>query len=207
MNKQDIDSVASSKTDRRGFLRQLGIVGAALPLAPAAMAAGIPRRLAESLSLTANGTVDLAYVVFNPNNPPTIPPLPPVLEVRGRFQFPYMDRDILETFVYVAPVGAPDTVVSPVSLFYSRIDHAQVAMPRSPGDLYSLALLGSVIANPVTSPFGELAGLPTAVSCGFDQPGTATTFELMGGPVAGNHATFLPLAQGSCEIKRPFQSY
>jgi hypothetical protein len=147
---------------------------------------------------------------------PTFPPLPPGLEFRARYTFPYQGRDLLETLVFVAPVGSPVGVFDPVqapeaviSRFITRIDSVEIAggpAYEERGMSGGLVMLGEIVGMLSPSPFGDLTGLLSVVGTGFVD-GDSASFALIGGTGAGDHATFSPTAAGYLHIQRPWQSF
>jgi hypothetical protein len=62
-------------------------------------------------------------------------------------------------------------------------------------------ITGVVSATPTPSPFGPLVGRLVTVASGFTN-GDTTTFQQIGGPVAGSHSTILPIATGTLRFAR-----
>jgi hypothetical protein len=117
--------------------------------------------------------------------------------------FPFQGRDVIETVVYAR---LPNNAVVPVSLLYTEVEDVHLAESPTGPNQRSIALYGKVIANPVPSPFGHIIGRGTMFGGSFDKPGPNTRFEFFGGLVAGSHATLVPVAHGSLEIKTPWSS-
>lgn len=168
---------------------------AAAPVASDLEASRAPAR--RPVGLVAEGTGDPGWVL-----PPAVPPLPPGVEFRARYTYPAPDDDdLLDVQVFLtgvgAPVGLPLPPQSVISHMRVKVDRFQVAWVPAP----SLLITGTVTSTPVPSPFGDLVGRLVAVSAGFTE-GDVTTFHQIGGPVAGSHATILPVATGSISFKR-----
>jgi hypothetical protein len=178
----------------------LSACGAAAPdpepapaAAPQAVASADSRSArGRPVALVAEGTGDAAWVL-----PPAVPPLPPGVEFRARYTYPAADDDdLLDVQVFLtgtgAPTGLPIAPGSLISHFRMRVDRFQVSRQPEP----NLLITGTVKSTPVPSPFGAIAGRLVAITAGFTE-GATTTFTMLGGPVAGSHATFLPVATGS----------
>jgi hypothetical protein len=162
--------------------------------------------------MMAEGATSDPYVLTVPDVP--LPPLPPDLEYRVRYTFPYQGRDLLDTLVFVAPkslpIGVPvGALPFVVSRFITRVDHIRIsdgAAYQIRGLTGGLVLIGEVVEVLNPSPFGPLEGLQSAIGTGFIEGATAT-FKLLGGTNAGDHATFVPSATGYLHIGRPWQSF
>jgi hypothetical protein len=70
-----------------------------------------------------------------------------------------------------------------------------------------LGLVGPVINNEGTSPFGPLTDHAAMVRAGFDAVSDDTTFILLGTGCAGSHASALRKAEGSLRIGSLRQSF
>lgn len=149
-------------------------------------------RYAGRVRFTAEGRADGRFVL-----PPAVPEPPPGLEWRARLAFPVGGKDVLDAQVLLAPVGAPSGVppVFVVSQFRMRVDRFERSAVPEPNFSFS----GKVIETPVPSPFGPIVGRLTSVTGGYTG-GPDATFTLLGGPVAGSHATFLPVATGALVV-------
>jgi len=149
-------------------------------------------RFAKRVQWFAEGSVDPAYVL-----PAAVPPPPPGTEWRARHTFPVGGQDVLEVLVFLAPLGAPTGgpslfTVSQLRLQVDRFERSTTPAPN-------LAFSGRITETPVPSPFGPVIGRLASISAGYT-PGPDPTFTLVGGAVAGSHATFLPLATGSLRL-------
>ncbi len=73
-----------------------------------------------------------------------------------------------------------------------------------------MAVEGPIIANPFPSPFGVIEGLPALSFTNFDQlvtnAGEVTKFGMLGGAIAGSHATAARTASGILKIQGPWNS-
>lgn len=170
--------------------------------APAAAPA--PQRAGDSpdggkrlVGLFAEGRVEPSWVL------PSIVPAPQLgLEFRARYAWPAAEDDeALDLQVFVtgvdAPIGLPVPPDRVVSHLRARVDRVRVSRTPEP----NLVITGVVIATPTSSPFGPLVGRLVTVAAGFTN-GTTTTFQQIGGPVAGSHSTLLPVATGSLRFAR-----
>ena len=193
---------------RRDFLLRGSAAAIAAGAAFAASeAVAAPSRYAQSLKMIAEGTVDPPWVLtLLPFDPSTLPPF----EVRARYTFPVAGKDVLEGYVWFVVPGGGEI---PISLFNVAVEAVSITQATGFVDeelapAGTIAMLGKVISNPVTSPFGDLTGRSIAIASGFgfDQDGAAQ-FRLLGGPIAGSHATFVAEAEGELVIKRPWPSY
>ncbi|MEJ5369439.1 MAG: hypothetical protein WHT08_14065 [Bryobacteraceae bacterium] len=183
---------------RRTFL--LG-GAAALPLAALQ---GAPARFASRLKMMNDGVLPLNFLSWNPAlPPPEFPPLPPTVAIRVRTTFPYQNRDVLETLVYLGPPDTPGVILAPLSQFHLQVDDVKIT--ASGGN--SIAFSGVIIDNPIRSPFGMIVGKPCVIGGAFDHTGSSTEFEFFGGLIVGSHATMLPVAHGSLEIATPWNSF
>jgi hypothetical protein len=190
--------------NRRGFLKGLGALGAGSLLCSQKAIAG-PAQYAHRFQLSAAGTVTDLSLVWPA---PQVPPLPPGTILRVRVEFPIGGHDILEWQTFVAPENAPDQAVFMITLFHMRVD--RIGLSETPAPHFGL--FGQIIDNPVVdnpdhSPFGDLTGRVAMGYAEFDAPGDNTTFTLLGGAVAGNHASAVRTASGSLNILGPWQSF
>lgn len=177
---------------RRSFL-----AGGAAALSASALHAA-PARYATRVALVSDGLAAFDFLLWNPflNPQPDFSGLPLSAQIRVKNTFPYQGRDVLETLVYAV---MPDGTTFPISLIYTQVDDIKVAGG-------AIAFAGSVISNPVPSPFGEIVGKPMVIGGAFDQTGRSTRFEFFGGMTAGSHVTIVPEARGSLEIRTPWNS-
>ncbi len=176
---------------RRSFL-----AGGAAALSASALHAA-PARYATRVALVSDGEAAFNFLLWNPSlNAPDFSGLPPSAKIRVKNTFPYQGRDVLETLVYAV---MPDMTTFPISLIYTQVDDIKVAGG-------AIAFAGSVISNPVPSPFGVIVGKPMVIGGAFDQTGPSARFEFFGGMVAGSHVTIVPVAHGSLDIKTPWNS-
>lgn len=174
-----------------GVANEEAAVGAA-SVSPATGAAS--GRIARKVQLSGEGVVDLRYVV----PPVAAPPPPPGLEYRGRFAFPTNGKDVLDSMIFAAPIGAPNGVepVFIISHWLTRIDAFETS--RTPDN--NLRLIGRVTETPVASPFGPIAGRLSAFTGGYTE-GSHATFTLVGWSVSASHTTLLPAATGSLTLR------
>jgi hypothetical protein len=170
--------------------------------APAA--APTPRQAGDSpdegrrlVGLFAEGRVEPSWVL-----PSIVPGLPPGLEFRARYAWPAADGDeVLDLQIFVtgvdAPIGLPLPPENVISHLRARVDRVRVSRTPEP----NLMITGVVSATPTPSPFGPLVGRLVTVAAGFTA-GDTTSFQQIGGPVAGSHSTLLPVATGSLRFAR-----
>jgi len=187
--------------NRRGFLKGLGALGAASVLCGRTALAGSERH-GSRLELFVEATVE-DFTLLWPT--PDLPPLQPGTILRVRMEFPVHRPNLLEWHTFVAAAAAPEQPLFVVTLFRMRVDH--IALSRRP--VPNFGLFGQVIDNPVVdnpnrSPFGDLTGHILMIGGQFDAPGDNTTFTLLGGMAAGNHASALRTAIGSLRIRGPW---
>ncbi len=201
-----MQTIISRNANRRGFLKQAGLLAgaSALPLSSAKA-----ERYSKKLKLFAEGRVPLNFALS-----PVPLELPPdllsaiatgQLEFRQRNTFPWNNRDVLEIQVIVVPPNlplplpeAPPATNPPtISLIYAQISDLIVNDSPTP----HLAMFGEVIANPVVSPFGDLTGYALGFATGFKM-GTPVEFIMLGGFVPANHTTWSPAATGTLEVAR-----
>ena len=190
--------------NRRAFLKGLGGLGA-VSLGCAAPALAGSARYAQRFQLSAAGTLDDFSLIWPT---PEIPPPDPGIIVRVRIEFPIKGHDLLEWVTFLASEDAPDQSLFIVTLLHIRVD--KIGLSDTPGPHFGL--FGQIIDNPPVenpghSPFGDLTGRVTTVYAGFDAPGDDTTFTLLGGAAAGNHASALRNATGSLHIRGPWHSF
>jgi hypothetical protein len=106
----------------------------------------------------------------------------------------------------LVPAGPTDPVtISCFELEVTQVEFGTAAIPQSEGRLATMALMGRVLSNPVTSPFGELAGGLATLSFGYSiasrQTGEAE-FGLIAVSCAGSHVTMAPAGQGTLWVRR-----
>jgi hypothetical protein len=114
-------------------------------------------------------------------------------------------RNILTVWIFTSnpqdplptPSGSLPQPVAPrtISLFEMAPEAILHSSTPSPNILFA----GRITSNTVTSPFGNLTGATAAITLGYDtdEPGT---FTMLGGTVAGSHATFSPTGRGTLRI-------
>lgn len=189
---------------RRAFLKGLGGLGAAsLACAPSALAG--PARYAQRFQLSATGTVDDFSLIW------PVPEIPPPDEgtiVRVTIEFPIGGHDVLEFTSYLATANAPNDPLFIITLFRQRVDRIAISATPVP----HFGLFGQVVENPPVhnpnhSPFGDLTGRVSMTYAQFDAPGDHTTFTLLGGAAAGNHASAVRTATGSLHIRGPWHAF
>lgn len=210
----------SPKLDRRRFLGQLGKLGTSSILVASSASAvagpqranadidsGVPSRYAHRLELHAEGVLTEPLMVW-PWPPPTLPPIPPGSLIKMAVDFPWSEdsgaelKDVLQIRIYlVLPLpGAPEVNISRI---HQRTDYIVIGQQPGQGNYFSV--YGVIIANPDLSPFGQLTGLPSLNFGNFDkvavEAGDITNFTLLGGVVAGSHATAAPNATGVLRLK------
>lgn len=212
-NPATIDSPA-----RRGFIKNLAVLGGAAALAPTtAMAStgGIrrcyPNWHARRFRFEAKGKGRFTDVVgfYWPFPVPAAELAWASVEVR--MKFPYQQCDLLHLQVFLLPPASiaffgSDTPVL-ISDSLTEIEEITVgppvdypdAPPGSPtflsGPKPTFGMVGRVVANDVESPFGPMIGKIAMFGGAFDHEGDNVNFYLLGGMVAGQHATY----------QRPFQ--
>lgn len=158
------------------------------------------RRNRPRFELFAEGTVDDFSLVWPP---PQLPPLPPGVIIRVRIEYPIHRHNLLEWLTYLASSDGQPLPNGVVTLLRMRVDN--IGLSRTP--VPNFGLFGEITNNPVVSPFGELTGLVGMVSAQFDAPGDRTTFTLLSGAAAGNHASALRTATGFLHIRGPWHSF
>jgi hypothetical protein len=114
-------------------------------------------------------------------------------------------RNILTVWIFTSgpndplptPSGSLPQPVAPrtISLFEIAPEAILHSNTPSPNILFA----GRIVSNSVTSPFGSLTGATAAVLMGYD-PDNPGTFTMLGGTVAGSHATFSPTGRGTLRI-------
>ena len=201
---RNAQSNTTETPNRRHFLKGLGALGAGSLLVSRAAMAG-PAKYAQRFQLSATGTVTDLSLVWPA---PEIPPLPPGTIIRARVEFPIEGHDILEWQTFVAAENAPDQSLFMITLFHMRVD--RIGLSETPAPHFGL--FGQVINNPPVdnpnhSPFGDLTGRIAMGYAEFDAPGDNTTFTLLGGAAAGNHASAVRAATGSLHIRGPWQAF
>jgi hypothetical protein len=209
-----------SKTDGKGVdmsirtsqepLRRRFLSGAAASAALAAPALAQGNSAEARLEFLAEGVVPFSPFPFvlSPT-PPAIPPdvfallMSGQLQARVRMRFPASrNRKILLTQVYITdptwPIAAeqdpPQTTPPTLSLFETYIE--RVIVTRAPNEVL---LAGTVVSNRIITPFGDLTGMASATSFGFSGEGQAT-LSMLGGIVAGSHATYCPIGYGRIRL-------
>jgi hypothetical protein len=180
---------------RRRFVTSAATAAGALGFAEFADA-----RDSARLRIRAEGVIPLTGVIA-----PVPAPIPPDvleavlaghLEFRQQVVYP-VRRGALEVRVFISTPGAPpvgDLAPAPesiVSVFRIRPRRISVANDPEP----AFVVLGTVAANPIVSPFGDLTGRLAAISAGFISYGD-TALTMLGGFVAGSHSTWSPVATG-----------
>ena len=190
--------------NRRAFLKGVGALGAVSVVAARSSYAA-PARYAHRFQLFAEGTVTDFSLVWPV---PDVPPLPPGTVLRVRVNFPVDQGDILKFQTFLASEDAPSEPLAIITLFHQRVDKINLSATPAP----HFGLFGQIIDNPVVdnpnhSPFGDLTGRVAMSFAEFDAPGDATTFTLLGGVAAGNHASALGTATGSLHIQGPWHSF
>jgi hypothetical protein len=188
--------------NRRNVLTAAGAM-----VAPAAMA-----KTEGKIELLAEGVVPFVPTAFILS--PTAPAIPPqvlqailagVLQARIRVIYPSSKkRDILTVHVYLAGptdplplLSSPPTTVPPtISIFEIQVEEVVISLAKR-----SFVAAGLVVSNRVVSPFGDLTGLAAVVSAGFASTGT-TTFTMLGGIVAGSHASYAPAGAGFLNVSK-----
>jgi hypothetical protein len=196
--------VLLARKNRRAFLHGVGALGAATILGARSSSAA-PARYAHRFQLFAEGTVTDFSLVWPV---PDVPPPPPGTLLRVRVKFPVDQRDILELQTFLASETAPSQPLAVITLLRQRVDKINLSATPAP----QFGLFGQIIDNPVVdnpnhSPFGDLTGRVGMTYAEFDAPGDATTFTLLGGAAAGNHASAVWSATGSLHIQGPWQSF
>jgi hypothetical protein len=126
------------------------------------------------------------------------------LQARQRVAF-NPSRNILTVWIFTSdpddPLPTPSGSLPPASAprTISLFEIAPEAVLQSSSPRPNILFAGRVTSNSVTSPFGNLTGSTAAVSLGYD-PANAGTFTLIGGTIAGSHATFSPTGRGTLAI-------
>jgi hypothetical protein len=190
--------------NRRAFLQGLGGLGAA-SLACATPALASPARYAHRFQLSATGTADDFSLIWPV---PQIPPPPQGTIVRVAVKFPVGGHDILEFTSFLAAADAPDAPLFIITFVRQRIDRIAIsAVPAPHFGLFGPVIDNPPLQNPNHSPFGDLTGRVSMTYAEFDAPGDHTTFTLLGGAAAGNHASAVRTATGSLHIRGPWQSF
>jgi len=155
----------------------------------------------------AEGVIPVSFVLA-PQPPPLTPDLAAAivagaLEIRQRLTFT-PGTMILKGQIYITPPDAPmplpadppttlPPTISLVNMAVERIWYGQ--KPKS------LLLAGSVLSNPVVSPFGDTTGKLVAVSMAYDESSTPAKFIMMGLTVAGDHTVASPSGVGTLKFK------
>ncbi len=199
-------------SNRRGFLKGAGALAAASTALPIVGRAAPVR---PKLHLLAEGVVGLGAVVPQPDLS-SLPSdilqqiLSGVLQIRQRVTFPIGEQedDVLSIQVFIVPFDAPIPLPAappvppgpddPVTISQFQLEIARILLSDKPTP--NLALLGTVIAEPVASPFGDLMGRVAAVGAGYDHAGENVDFVMLGGFVGGSHSTWSFTATGSLVI-------
>lgn len=93
----------------------------------------------------------------------------------------------------------------PISVFNVALDavilgDGQNMVEGVPVPAHTIAFIGTIVSNPVPSPFGELTGRAAAFSAEFDNLGDSVNFKFVGGFVAGSHSTWAMEATGALRI-------
>ena len=101
--------------------------------------------------------------------------------------------------VIAIPQSNPGDIVT-ISLFLTQIEDLEVSNYPSP----NFSLIGKGVKMIVPSPFGNLVGASAVYTAGVTayRDGTAT-FTMLGGSVAGSHATYSPQAEGAFYFRGP----
>ncbi|MCI0748322.1 MAG: twin-arginine translocation signal domain-containing protein [Verrucomicrobia subdivision 3 bacterium] len=190
--------------NRRAFLKGLGMLGAGSVICsqPAVAASA---KYAHRFQLFAEGTVTDFSLVWPT---PQVPPLPAGTVLRVRVEFPIRGHDLLEWHTFLAPQNSPNQSLAVLTLFHMRLD--RIGLSETPAPHFGL--FGQIIDNPVVdnpnhSPFGDLTGRVAMGYAQFDAPGDNTTFTMLGGAAAGDHATAIRSATGSLHIDGTWQSF
>jgi hypothetical protein len=194
----------TTPANRRAFLKGLGALGAG-SLVCSRSALADSARYAHRFQLFAAGTVTDFSLVWPT---PQIPPLPPNTIIRVRLEFPLEGRDILKWETFLAADSAPDQPLAIVTLYHLRIDKINLSETPAPNfGLFGQIIDNPIVDNPERSPFGDLTGRIGIIYGQFDAPGDNTTFSLLGGAACGSHASAVPTARGSLDIRGPWSSF
>lgn len=198
-------TLLTEPSDRRKFLRRMGGVGAAASLVATRSSLAGSSNFAHRFQLTAEGTVDDFSLVWPT---PTLPELQDGLIIRVRIRFPVDGRDILEWSTFLAPANAPSQSLAVLTFFHLGVEKIILSDEPTP----NFCLAGRVLDNPAIdnaghSPFGDLTGYAGMIYGGFDKPGNQTTFTLLGGAAAGNHASAVRTAYGSLRFRGNCRSF
>lgn len=213
----DPNPATSASPSRRGFIKNLAVLGGTAALVPAtALACDRGRRRrhpswhAKSFCFEAKGRGRFTDVVGFYWPFPAKPWELAWASVEVRMKFPYDECDLLHLQVYLLPpaakefFGSPDAVLISDSLTEIEeitvgppVDYpdAPPGYPTVTGPKPTFGMMGHVVENSVTSPFGPMVGKIAMFGGAFDREGDDVNFYLLGGMVAGQHATYL----------RPFQ--
>jgi hypothetical protein len=210
LSNADVRSLLSGI--RRRFLKSAGGMAAASTALPLAGRAGLVR---SKIYLPTEGVVGLNAVVPQPNRSSLLSAivqqiLSGAFQIRQRMTFSVDEDedDVLSVQVFILPSDAPFPLPAPppvppedddpasISLF--QVEVARILLCDKPAP--NLALLGTVTAAPVPSPFGNIVGLVAALGAGYDQPGDEVNFTMLGGFVAGSHSTWSLTGVGSLVV-------
>lgn len=93
----------------------------------------------------------------------------------------------------------------PISVFTVALDSVTLGdgmdlLEGLPVPAHTIAFSGTVVENPVPSPFGLLTGRAASFSAQFDTLGDTVNFKFVGGFVAGSHSTWSMQATGVLRI-------
>lgn len=190
---------------RRNFLSGAGAfacIGASAGLS-SAQDSGQP----EIVQFLAEGVVPVAFVLA-PQPPPMAPDLAAAIaagtmEIRQRLTFT-PGTMILKGQIYVAPPDAPmlspadppPTLPPTLSLFNIAVERIWYGQKPK-----FLLLAGSVLSNPVVTPFGDTTGRLVAISTAYDDSGTSTKFVMMCLTVVGGYTVASPSGVGTLKFK------
>jgi hypothetical protein len=114
-------------------------------------------------------------------------------------------RNILTVWIFTSnpndPLPTPSAnlpqPLAPRTITLFEIAPEAILQSNSPTP--NILFAGRVVTNSVTSPFGNLTGGTAAITLGYD-PDEPGTFTMLGGTVAGSHATFSPTGRGVLRI-------
>jgi len=215
---------------RRGFIKNLAVLGGAAALAPAAALAcdRSPRRRypnwhARSFRLEAKGKGRFTEVVGFYWPFPAKPWELAWASYEMRMKFPYQECDLLHLQVFLLPPAAgifyPGST-GPVLISDSLAEIEEITVgppvkypppppngsPSVPEAKPTFGMMGRVVENAVASPFGPMVGKIAMFSGAFDHEGDDVNFYFLGGMVAGQHATYLrPFQENPDDEECPFE--
>jgi hypothetical protein len=191
--------MSSRNMNRRLFL------GAAATLTPGLIHAGrVDQRKIRSLVAEGVATPDTVLGKQALTLPPDlVAALQAGAQIRIRLEYPRR-RDLLMFYGFVAGPGDPPAPLTNLpendprifTILALEIDHTLVSMYPEP----TFGMFGRTIAEPKPSPFfPNLTGRIAGVSGGFGNEGE-TSFSMLGGINAGDHATYARVARGSIDL-------